>query len=348
MAKAKNVSLFSRVREFLTQPAGQRFAGWGVALAVGGICMAVILGVGALDFTVVEPLQALAANGRLLGMYIALGLLLVLPLLIARPTRPERAVYLAVAAMTLGNAVLAPEVGSMRHLTWLLLVALGWANVAVIGRRGLGFPRGRVILAWGLNLIGLYCLSSFPIGHLAAAGLFLAAQFLAQKEALFSLPRPEVALRGNEKGQTLVIFAALIPVIVLFFLFALGLAALLDVRAHAAYALGVAARAASRQVDYGDYGDGAVRFNDQVEVTARAVFSDALALRTTGLADTPGNIAGAIEVQTGYGSRDSPWESPFVSGRLHYHPTVAVRAQVPIRVWMFQVALPIISETEVK
>lgn len=149
-------------------------------------------------------------------------------------------------------------------------------------------------------------------------------------------------------GQTLVIFAALIPVIVLFFLLALGLAALLDVRAHGVYALGVATRAAARQVDYGQYGDGAVHFNDQVEVTAQAVFSAALALRPAGLADTPGNIAGAIEVQTGYGARDSPWASPFVAGRQHYHPTVAVRAWLPVRVWMFDLRIPIVSETEVQ
>jgi len=171
----------------------------------------------------------------------------------------------------------------------------------------------------------------------------------ATRAAPFSRgPAPRVR-SAPARGQTLVIFAALIPVIALFFLLALGLAALLDARAHAAYALGVATRAAARQVDYGAYGDdGTVQFNDQVEVTARAVFSDALGLRPAGLAATPGHIAAGLEVRTGYGSRDSPWESPFVSGRQHYHPTVAVRAWVPVRVWMFAMQLPIVSETEVR
>jgi hypothetical protein len=145
-----------------------------------------------------------------------------------------------------------------------------------------------------------------------------------------------------------VLFAALIPVIVLFFLLALGVAALLDVRAHAAYALGVATRAAARQVDYGGYGEGGVRFDDGAEATARAVFSAALALRPSGLADSPGNIAAGMELRVGYGSRDSPWESPFAGGRPHYHPTVAAQVLLPVRVWMFELRLPVISETEVR
>jgi|GEM_PF-2268384 len=347
--KTMRAALFSRVRAFLVQPAGVQLTRGTLVLASGGIGVAVLLGIGGLNTNIVEPLQALAGNIRLLGLYAALGLALVLPLLLARPMRAEQAVYLAMVAVALGNAILSPEVGPVRRLTWLALVALGWANIAIIGRRGQGFPRGRVILALGLNLVGLYYLASFPLGPVAAAVLFLASQLLAQKEPFVQRSPTAPARPAKEKGQTLVIFAALIPVIVLFFLLALGLAALLDVRAHAAYALGVATRAAARQVDYGRYGDdGTVQFNDQVEVTAQSVFSDALGLRPAGLADTPGNIAAVIEVATGYGSREAPWESPFVSGRQHYHPTVAVRAWVPVRVWMFDVRLPIISETEVK
>lgn len=154
---------------------------------------------------------------------------------------------------------------------------------------------------------------------------------------------------GRERGQTLVIFAALIPVVVVFFLFALGLAAVLDVRAHASYALGVATRAGARQVAYGSYGSGDAQLDPAaVQATTRAVLSETLALRTAGLADTPANIAAMAEVEIGYGTAEVPWQSPFVDDRWHRYPTVAARALVPVRVWLFEITTPIVVETEVR
>jgi hypothetical protein len=153
----------------------------------------------------------------------------------------------------------------------------------------------------------------------------------------------------RDRGQTLVIFAVLIPVLVLFFLFALGLAAVLDVRAHAEYALSVATRAGARQVEYASYGDGGAQLDpDAVEVKIRQVFRDALALRTTGLADVPENIASQTQVEIGYGTPGQFWYSSFNPYRGHPCPTVAARAWVPIRVWLFDISTPIVVETEVR
>jgi hypothetical protein len=148
----------------------------------------------------------------------------------------------------------------------------------------------------------------------------------------------------QRRGQVLVIFAVLVPVVVLLFLFALGVAALLDVRAHAAYALAVATRAGARHVVYADYGEGQVRFADGVDTRVHDVFEEALALRTAGLGDTPENIAAALTAAVGYGTPESPWPSPFVGGRAHTCPTVAAQ----VWVWMFDVRVPVVSETEVR
>ena len=152
----------------------------------------------------------------------------------------------------------------------------------------------------------------------------------------------------KSRGQVLVIVAVLVPVLVALFFFALGLAALLDARAHAAHALAVATRAGARHVVYADYGEERVRFADSMEARVRNVFTAALALRTAGLGDTPENIAAAIDVAVGYGTPEHPWASPFVGGRVHAHPTVAAQVWVPIRVWGFDVRVPIVSETEVR
>jgi hypothetical protein len=155
--------------------------------------------------------------------------------------------------------------------------------------------------------------------------------------------------QGRVRGQVIVLFAVLGPVMVLFFLFALSLAALHDVRAHAAYALGVATRAGARQVEYHAYGEPDLAFvRDAVSETVRVVFSEGLALRPAGLAESPQAIADHTEVAVGYGSPLHPWYSPFVPDRPHHHPTVAARAHVPVRVWWFDLTLTVLSETEVK
>ena len=152
----------------------------------------------------------------------------------------------------------------------------------------------------------------------------------------------------RNRGQVLVIFAVLVPVLLAFFFFALSLAALLDVRAHATYALAVATRAGSRHVVYADYGQERVRFADGVDTRVHDVFEEALSLSTAGLGDTPENIAAAIHVTIGYGTPQRPWSSPFVTGRVHTHPTVAAQVWIPVRVWGFDVRVPIVSETEVR
>ncbi len=152
----------------------------------------------------------------------------------------------------------------------------------------------------------------------------------------------------GRKGQVLVIFAVFVPLAVLLFFLALGMAALQDARAHASYALGVATRAGARRVDYAGYGQGAVRFAADVVPTVRDAFREALALRPAGLGGTPEEIAAAVEVAVGYGSPDVPWQSPFGERRAHRSPTVAAYVRVPVRVWMFEVAVPIVSETEVR
>jgi hypothetical protein len=111
----------------------------------------------------------------------------------------------------------------------------------------------------------------------------------------------------------------------------------------------VATRAGARQVEYAAYGQPGMQFSTPaLTETVRTVFSDSLALRTAGLADTPAQIAAGSEIVLGYGSPASPWTSPFLAGRPHPHPTVAARAHVPIRVWMFDLTVSIVSETEVK
>jgi hypothetical protein len=150
------------------------------------------------------------------------------------------------------------------------------------------------------------------------------------------------------RGQVLVIFAVLVPVLVLFFFFALGLAAMLDVRAHAQDALAVATRAGARHIVYGDYGDGEVRFAEDVEQRVQEVFAESLALRPAGLGEPPEEIAAEITVEVGYGSPGATWPSPFVQGRRHNYPTIAAQALIPVQVWMFTVRVPIVSETEVR
>jgi hypothetical protein len=152
----------------------------------------------------------------------------------------------------------------------------------------------------------------------------------------------------HKRAQVLVLFAVIIPVVVLLFLFALGVAALLDARAHATYALGVATRAGSRQVAYGSYGEGNLRFAESVPSRVREVFAQALALRTTGLGDTPENIAAGTVVAVGHGTPGAAWTSPVGDHRQHIYPTVAAEVRIPVRVWLFEVQVPIVSETEVR
>lgn len=153
----------------------------------------------------------------------------------------------------------------------------------------------------------------------------------------------------SPRGQVLVLFAVLIPVILLLFLFALSLAALYDVRAHASDALGLATRAGARRIEYASYGEPDLTFaRTAVSETVRAAFCQGLALRPSGLADTPEAIAARTEIALGYGSPERPWYSPFAPDRPHVYPTVSARAHVPVRVWWFDLTLTVLSETEVK
>jgi hypothetical protein len=151
------------------------------------------------------------------------------------------------------------------------------------------------------------------------------------------------------RGQVLVIFAVSIPVIVLLFLFVLGLAAVRDVQAHAAYALSVATRAGARQVAYGYYGGlpGGPFVETHAVSETQTIFRQALSLRHTGLDGTPEDIAGQVDVRIGYGSVADPWESPF-TGQLHAYPVVAAQARVPVRVWLFRITVTVVTETEVR
>lgn len=154
---------------------------------------------------------------------------------------------------------------------------------------------------------------------------------------------------GHDRAQVLVLFAVLIPVLLLLFLFALGLAAVEDVRAHASYALSVAARAGAREVEYADYGVGEPRFNAYVEERVKEVFAQGLALRPGGLGETPENVAYQMTtVEIGYGTPGAPWHPSFAPEEEHVRPTVAARSLVPVRVWMFQVSVPVVTATEVK
>jgi len=150
-------------------------------------------------------------------------------------------------------------------------------------------------------------------------------------------------------GQVLVLFAMLIPVLVLLFLFALGLAALEDTRAHGSYALGVATRAGAREIEYAGYGAGTSQFNAHIVATTKEVFRQGLLLRPAGLGDTPDHIAAyRTDVAIVPGTPDNCRPSPFFPYANHCRPTVAAQAQVPIQVWMFQVTVTILSETEVR
>lgn len=153
---------------------------------------------------------------------------------------------------------------------------------------------------------------------------------------------------SRTSGQVLVIAALLIPVVVLLFLFVLGLAALQDARAHAVYALGVATRAGARQVEYACYGHGEACFAHQdVEEETRDVFREALSLRTTGLGESPEEIAANVVVLLGYGSPETPWVSPMTM-REHPYPTVAAQVPLPVRLWLFDVSIVLVAETEVR
>lgn len=154
--------------------------------------------------------------------------------------------------------------------------------------------------------------------------------------------------RGRQKGQVLVIAAMVIPVVALLFLFALGLAAVQDIRAHAVYALGVATRGGARQVGYACYGQGEACFAQQdVAVWTQTVFAEALALRPAGLVRPVEEIADDVVVLVGYGTPDNPWVSP-ITLQEHPYPTVAAHVPVPVRVWMFELNLRIVAETEVR
>ncbi len=149
-------------------------------------------------------------------------------------------------------------------------------------------------------------------------------------------------------GQVLILLALLIPCLLILFLLALGMASVLDLRAHAADALGTATRAAARQIEYENCST-EFRFNEQaVTTTTKEIFQEALALRPSGLGAPPGQIADQIQVLVGYGSPSNRWSSPFIHGRFHDCPTVAAQARVPVQVWMFELTLTIVSETEVR
>lgn len=150
-------------------------------------------------------------------------------------------------------------------------------------------------------------------------------------------------------GQVLVLFAVLIPVLLLFFLFALGLAALEDVRAHVSYALGVATRAGVQEIEYAAYGWGDPQFNAHVVSTTQEVFLEGLRLRPAGLGEPPEYIATALtDVAIVAAVPGTCQASPFPPHTEHCRPTVAAQARVPIRVWMFQVTVAVLSETEVR
>lgn len=153
----------------------------------------------------------------------------------------------------------------------------------------------------------------------------------------------------RQGGQVLVLFAVLIPVLLLFFLFALGLAAVEDVRAHASYALGVATRAGAREIEYAGYGLRDPQFNAHVATTTKEVFLEGLRLRPAGLGETPEHIAATLtDVAVVAAVPGTCQTSPFPPHAEHCRPTVAARALVPIRVWMFQVTVSVLSETEVR
>lgn len=154
-------------------------------------------------------------------------------------------------------------------------------------------------------------------------------------------------IRKRAPGQVIVFVALLIPVIVTLFLLALGLSAVLNVRAHARHALGVATRAGAREVEYAGYGQDSLGFNES-DLAGRVeqVFHDGLALDPAWLDAAPEEID--VEVAFGYGRAGAPWASPY-TGRSHDRPTVAARARVPIRVLgTFAIVVPIVSETEVR
>lgn len=149
-------------------------------------------------------------------------------------------------------------------------------------------------------------------------------------------------------GQVLVLFALLIPCLAILFFFALGVSSVFDIRAHVADALGTATRAAARQIEYGNCSTELHFDEEAVTTTVQEVFQQAISLRSSGLAAPPEQIADQVQVVVGYGSPSARWTSPFIQGRAHASPTVAALARVPVRVWMFELTLTIVSETEVR
>jgi hypothetical protein len=155
----------------------------------------------------------------------------------------------------------------------------------------------------------------------------------------------EVPLRAPKaRGQSLVLIAVFIGVAVIAVLTFLGLSTLYAARSHARQSLQVATSAGSRRVDYGGLGgDDLVLDEAEAISTTRAVFESALSLQDFGLGASAHDIAQRARIEA---HNDVPWTSPY-SGLVHYVPTVAAVASIPVRIFFFSVEVPVAVETEV-
>ncbi len=148
----------------------------------------------------------------------------------------------------------------------------------------------------------------------------------------------------HERGQSLVLIAALMGTVVMIFLSLLALATLYGARSHARQSLQVATAAGARRVDYESLPGGLLRLDAAAAIsTTRTVFGSALALQSFGLDASAAAIAerAVIEVHN-----DVPWTSPY-TGITHQVPTVVAVAPIPVRIFFFAVEIPVTAETEV-
>jgi len=146
------------------------------------------------------------------------------------------------------------------------------------------------------------------------------------------------------RGQSLVLLAVLIGVVVIAVLTFLALGTLYLARSHARRSLQAATAAGACRVDYESLPGGHLQLDAPAAIaTTRAVFASALGLENFGLDASAAEIAGRAQIEV---HNEVPWTSPY-TGLTHQAPTIAAVAPIPVRLLFFAVEVPVMVETEV-
>lgn len=161
-------------------------------------------------------------------------------------------------------------------------------------------------------------------------------------------------LSRSRRGQTLVLFAIVIPVIVALLYLVYSATTASRQKTGAQAASDAAARAGSMQIDVARYANGELALDcAAAEAKARQVLREGLADLPYALLPgvTPDTIASAAEITVINIVPDTPcsagqdwWTSPYPPHNTYTQPVVTISIRVPSRVFFMDITLPAISE----